>query len=102
MTRRLGLTGDTAKQAGRLIGALTSAYLETDASLVEIDPLLITGDGTVLALDAKMSFDENALFRHPDIGDLREDLAVRFPCPRCTGFGSEAPLLITEIQHRAN
>jgi len=74
----LGLTGGTARQAGKLLAALTRAYLDVDASLVEINPLLVTGDGDVLALDAKMSFDDNALFRHPDVADMR-DLAEEAP-----------------------
>ncbi len=72
VVRRLGLTGDTAKQASKLIGALCRAYVDTDASLVEINPLLVTGAGDVLALDAKMNFDDNALFRHPDIKEMRD------------------------------
>jgi len=68
----LELTGGTAKQASKLLAALMKAYLDTDASLVEINPLLVTGEGDVLALDAKMSFDDNALFRHRDIADMRD------------------------------
>jgi succinyl-CoA synthetase beta subunit len=78
VVRRLGLSGDTAKQAGKLIGAVCRAYLDMDATLVEINPLLVTGAGDVLALDAKMSFDDNALFRHPDVRDMR-DLAEEDP-----------------------
>ena len=52
--------------------ALFRAYVETDASLAEINPLLITRSGDVLALDAKMTFDDNALFRHPDIREMRD------------------------------
>ena len=69
----LGLSGDTAKQATRLLFGLTRAYLETDASLAEINPLLVTGSGDVMALDAKMGFDDNALFRHPDIAAMRDE-----------------------------
>ncbi len=72
VARRLGLKGGTAKQAAKLVTALVRAYLDTDASLVEINPLLVTGEGDVLALDAKMSFDDNALFRHADIGEMRD------------------------------
>ncbi len=72
VVRRLGLTGGTAKQASKLIGSLCRAYLDTDASLVEINPLLVTGAGDVLALDAKMNFDDNALFRHADIKEMRD------------------------------
>ncbi len=69
---QLGLEGGTARQATKLISALVEAYLDTDASLAEINPLLITGDGDVVALDAKMNFDSNALFRHPDIKEMRD------------------------------
>jgi succinyl-CoA synthetase beta subunit len=69
---RLGLEGKTASQAARLFDALCRAYVDSDASLVEINPLLITAGGDVLALDAKMSFDDNALFRHGDIAAMRD------------------------------
>ncbi len=72
VARRLGLTGKTANQAVKLFEALTRAFLDTDATIVEINPLLITSDGDVLALDAKMSFDDNALFRHPDVAAMRD------------------------------
>jgi succinyl-CoA synthetase beta subunit len=74
----LGLSGKTAQQAARLVGKLVDAYLGTDASLVEINPLMVTGGGDVLALDAKMTFDDNALFRHPEIVAMR-DLAEENP-----------------------
>ncbi|HEX9149134.1 MAG TPA: ADP-forming succinate--CoA ligase subunit beta [Thermoanaerobaculia bacterium] len=74
----LGLAGDAFKQATALMQALFRAYLETDASLAEINPLLVTQAGRVLALDAKMNFDDNALFRHPDIREMR-DLAEEDP-----------------------
>ena len=69
---QLGLKGSTARQAAKLLGSLVAAYLDTDASLAEINPLLITGEGDVVALDAKMNFDDNALFRHPDIQAMRD------------------------------
>jgi succinyl-CoA synthetase beta subunit len=69
---KLGLEASTARQATKLISALVKAYLDTDASLAEINPLLITGQGDVVALDAKMNFDSNALFRHPDIKEMRD------------------------------
>jgi succinyl-CoA synthetase beta subunit len=72
ISRKLGLEGKTARQAGKLITALVKAYLDTDASLAEINPLLVTGAGDVMALDAKMNFDGNALFRHPDIKEMRD------------------------------
>ncbi len=69
---RLGLTGDYFKNAVKLIGALYTMYWETDAAMVEVNPLITTPTGQVLALDAKVSFDDNALFRHPDIVALRD------------------------------
>jgi len=62
----------------RKLGDFYRAYLDTDASLVEINPLLVTGGGDVLALDAKMTFDDNALFRRPEIAAMR-DLAEENP-----------------------
>jgi succinyl-CoA synthetase beta subunit len=72
LARALGLTGEAVKAFTRLTLALARAYDETDASLVEINPLVITKDGTLLALDAKMTFDDNALFRHPEIREFRD------------------------------
>jgi len=74
--RKLGfaleLSGDTLKKFVKLVTALARAYNESDATLAEINPLLITTDGDVLALDAKMNFDDNAIARHPDIGAMRD------------------------------
>lgn len=69
---KLGLTGTEAKNAMKLIRALYRCYWETDASMVEVNPLVTTPEGEVLALDAKVSFDDNALFRHPEIVELRD------------------------------
>ena len=74
----LGLKGQTAAKAAKLITGLVKAYLDTDASLAEINPLMVTGGGDVMALDAKMNFDDNALFRHKDIVEMR-DLAEENP-----------------------
>jgi succinyl-CoA synthetase beta subunit len=68
----LGLKGKTQRQAATIIGRLVEAYLKTDASLAEINPLIVTEGGDVLALDAKMSFDDNALYRHEDVSDMRD------------------------------
>ncbi len=68
----LGLSGESFKRSVALMEALFEAYVETDASLAEINPLLVTKQGGVLALDAKMTFDDNALFRHPDIKEMRD------------------------------
>ncbi len=78
VARNLGLKGQTASKAAKLISALVSAYLDTDASLAEINPLMVTRDGDVMALDAKMNFDDNALYRHKDIVEMR-DLAEENP-----------------------
>ena len=68
----LGLSGESLKKGVALLQSLFRAYVETDASLAEINPLLVTKQGDVLALDAKMSLDDNALFRHPDIKEMRD------------------------------
>lgn len=69
---QLGLRGETFKQAVKFILCLYKAFEASDASLAEINPLLITKQGDVLALDAKMNFDDNALLRHPDIKEMRD------------------------------
>jgi succinyl-CoA synthetase beta subunit len=69
---RLGLAGAEAKNASKLIRALYTMYWETDAAMVEVNPLITTPTGEVLALDAKVSFDDNALYRHPEIVALRD------------------------------
>jgi len=68
----LGFTGDVFKQAVRLLDRLYALFWELDASMVEVNPLITTKDGKLLALDAKVSFDDNSLFRHPEIVALRD------------------------------
>ena len=68
----LGLEGDQVKQATALIANLYRAFLEKDMSLLEINPLVVTGAGDLICLDAKVNFDSNALYRHDDIMDLRD------------------------------
>src|SRR5947208_14027896 len=68
----LGLTGDLAKQAGQVLGKLYKAFLATDASQIEINPLAVSDKGELLVLDAKVGFDNNADFRHPDLQELRD------------------------------
>jgi succinyl-CoA synthetase beta subunit len=68
----LGLGGDQFKQGVALIKALFALYLAKDCSLVEINPLVVTRDGRVFALDAKLNFDDNALFRHKELVELRD------------------------------
>jgi succinyl-CoA synthetase beta subunit len=68
----LGLGPDQQKQANALIAALYKAFTEKDMSLLEINPLILTKDGKIVCLDAKVGFDDNALFRHPDVVALRD------------------------------
>src|SRR5579883_1380113 len=69
----LELDGDLAKQAGKLIAQLYAAFLAKDMALLEINPLIVTGEGALRVLDAKVSFDDNALHRHPEIAALRDE-----------------------------
>ena len=69
----LGLDKAQAKSASQFLNAMYKAFTELDASMVEINPLVVTGGGDVMALDAKMNFDDNALFRHPEIEALRDE-----------------------------
>ena len=68
----LGLKDKQVGQFAALLASLYRAFVETDASLIEINPLVVTADGRVICLDAKISFDDNGLFRHPDIRELRD------------------------------
>ncbi len=68
----LGLNAKTVGKASRLMSALYRAFEETDASMVEVNPLVLTEEGELYALDAKMSFDDNALDRHPEIVEMRD------------------------------
>ena len=69
----LKLSGDAVKSATKFMMAMYRAYTELDASLVEINPLVLTKNNEIIALDAKMNFDDNALFRHPDVAALRDE-----------------------------
>ena len=69
----LGLEGAPAKEAREVLQSLYQAYVELDATLIEVNPLVLTGDRHIVLLDAKMSFDDNALFRHPDVAKLRDE-----------------------------
>jgi len=68
----LGLEGDAFKKGVKFIMKLYECFLKTDANMVEINPLVLTPEGDVMALDSKMTFDDNALFRHSDIAELRD------------------------------
>jgi len=73
VAKALQLDGDLAKQAGALIEKLYAAFVAKDMEMLEINPLIVTTDGKLKCLDAKVSFDNNALFRHPDIAALRDE-----------------------------
>ena len=72
VARKIGIPDASIPQARAMLKGLYKAFDETDASLAEINPLVLTGDGKVIALDAKLNFDSNALFRHPDIVAMRD------------------------------
>jgi succinyl-CoA synthetase beta subunit len=86
---KLGLTGAQIKHGTKFILALYNAFVDTDASLAEINPLVVTKSGEVVALDAKISFDDNALYRHPDIAAMRDT-------------NEEDPLEVRASEHHLN
>ncbi|MFQ5569232.1 MAG: ADP-forming succinate--CoA ligase subunit beta [Rhodothermales bacterium] len=85
----LGFEGATLKQAVRFISALYKAYAESDASLAEINPLVLTDQGDVVAVDAKINLDDNALYRHKDLAELRD-------------LHEEDPLEVEASEHHLN
>ena len=85
----IGLAREHHKQFGGFVKKLMDLYFKEDASLVEINPLVVTGDGRVLALDAKLNLDDNGLFRHPDIQQMRD-------------LDEEEPLEIAASKHDLN
>ena len=70
---RLGFEGQALKEARRFVTALYQAYRQSDATIAEINPLVKTDDGRVVALDAKINLDDNALYRHPDLAEMRDE-----------------------------
>jgi succinyl-CoA synthetase beta subunit len=72
LSQKIGIPQASIAKSAAILQSLYRAFVQTDASLAEINPLILTGDGDVVALDAKMNFDENALFRHPDIVAMRD------------------------------
>jgi succinyl-CoA synthetase beta subunit len=72
VARKIGIPEASVPQGRVALQGLYKAFWETDASLAEINPLIVTGDGKVIALDAKLNFDSNALYRHPDIVEMRD------------------------------
>jgi succinyl-CoA synthetase beta subunit len=73
LAKALKLDGAEAKQLNGMLAGLYRAFVETDMSLLEINPLVVTGDGQLICLDAKVNFDSNALYRHRDIAELRDE-----------------------------
>jgi succinyl-CoA synthetase beta subunit len=69
---RLGMEGKAVRNAARFLPQLCRFFLDNDCSLAEVNPLVVTGDGTLIALDAKVSFDDNAMFRHKNFAELRD------------------------------
>ena len=72
LANKIGIPDELVGEAGKLIQALYQAFWDKDASLAEINPLIVTEDGRVMALDAKMNFDESAMYRHPELEELRD------------------------------
>ena len=72
LSRKMGVADASLAQSASMLQSLYKAFWELDASLAEINPMIVTGDGDIIALDAKMSFDENALFRHPALVEMRD------------------------------
>jgi succinyl-CoA synthetase beta subunit len=85
----MGLSGAVANKLVKLLEAIYKAFIETDASMIEINPLILTKGGDLLALDAKVSFDDNGLYRHPDLRELRD-------------FGEEDPLEVEASKFSLN
>src|SRR5690349_5641399 len=73
VSKALGLSGDLQKQMSKMLTGLYRAFTEKDMSLLEVNPLVVTKDNKLICLDAKIGFDDNALFRHPDIAALRDE-----------------------------
>jgi succinyl-CoA synthetase beta subunit len=73
LAKSLNLSGDQAKQIRSLLPALYKAFVAKDMSMLEVNPLIVTGDGRIVVLDAKVSFDDNALYRHPEVAALRDE-----------------------------
>ena len=69
---KLGIPNELVNKAVKFMIGLYEVFVEKDCSIAEINPLVVTGDGNVMALDAKLNFDSNALYRHPDIVELRD------------------------------
>ncbi|MEI7948106.1 MAG: ATP-grasp domain-containing protein, partial [bacterium] len=95
---KLGLSKVQQKNFSQLLSSLYELFIKTDMSLVEINPLIVTGDDLVMALDAKINFDDNALFRHPELAAWREEEARQRDWPR--GHVLSDNLLVTMAQRK--
>ncbi len=73
VARALGLEGDQAKQAAKIVGQLYTAFVAKDMAMLEINPLIVSAEGELRCLDAKIAFDSNAIYRHPDVAALRDE-----------------------------
>ena len=73
VARALGLSGDQAKQVGVVVGQLYAAFVAKDMAMLEINPLIVSAEGDIKCLDAKIAFDSNAIYRHPDVAALRDE-----------------------------
>ena len=73
VAKALGLEGDQAKQAAKIVGQLYDAFVAKDMAMLEINPLIVSAEGDLRCLDAKISFDSNAIYRHPDVAALRDE-----------------------------
>src|SRR5207249_3422206 len=73
VARALGLSGPTAKKGATFFKNFVKLFIEKDASLAEVNPMIVTDTGDVLALDCKLNFDDNALFRHPDVAAMLDE-----------------------------
>ncbi len=73
VARALGLAGDQAKQVGVIVGQLYAAFVAKDMAMLEINPLIVSAEGDIKCLDAKIAFDSNAIYRHPDVAALRDE-----------------------------
>ena len=87
LCQKLDITGKSVRSADKFMRALCRLYVDLDCSLAEINPLVVTGDGQVMALDAKISFDDNGMFRHPHLNELR-DLSEEDPAEVRAGEAS--------------
>ena len=95
----LGLEGDSAKECAKVVKKLARLFVDKDCSLAEINPLVRLKDGRILALDAKINFDDNALYRHPELQELRDPMSEEDPA-EVAGGAVRPELRQPRRQHR--